>query len=240
MTLTNHHSESEVNQLFSRVAPQYDRMNDLISLGTQRRWRKQLFRELPIHQGDTCLDLCCGTGDLTISLAQRSGRKGRVVGLDFNAEMLALAKQKALTRGVNQQIEWLQADAMHLPFTDDQFNMITIGYGLRNVPDANQVLSEIYRVLAPGGHFACLEMSQPTNPIIKLGWRAYFKLFPYMARLTGAHPQDYQYLQKTAQAFYSADELVQVMRESGFQKVSYHKLNLGAGALHFGQKARIN
>lgn len=236
MALTNHHSENEVNRLFSRVAPRYDRMNNLISLGTQQRWRKQLFRQLPIHQGDDCLDLCCGTGDLTLSLAQRTGISGRVIGLDFNRDMLALAKQKASCQGMGHQIEWLQADAMALPFDENQFEVVTIGYGLRNVPDAEQVLKEIHRVLKPSGHFVCLEMSQPTNPVIKIGWRMYFKIFPYMAKLTGAQPADYQYLQRTAQAFYSADELAQVMRQIGFCNVKYQMLNWGAGALHFGLK----
>ena len=151
MTLTNKVPEKDVHDLFSRVAPNYDKMNDLISLGTQRLWRKKLFKKLQVKPGDFCLDLCCGTGDLTIALAKQVGPSGNVVGLDFNEDMLRLAYDKVLTAGAEKEIQLRQADAMNLPYEDSSFDIVTIGFGLRYVPDAYQVLREVYRVLKPGG-----------------------------------------------------------------------------------------
>lgn len=236
MALTNHHPESEVNRMFSRVAPKYDLMNNVISLGTQKHWRKELFKQVTVLSGMDCLDLCCGTGDLTVELARQAGPSGRVIGLDFNQSMLELAKKKIDRLALNKDIELVQADAMHLPFHDNSFDIVTIGFGLRNVPDVDQVLAEAYRVLKPGGYFGCLEMSQPTNPVIKIGWQAYFKLFPQFARLFGTSVTDYQYLKETAQQFISATELISRMQQVGFSDYFYQQLNLGAGALHVGIK----
>lgn len=222
--------------MFSRVAGKYDLLNNVISLGTQKSWRATLFDQLTLRAGMDCLDLCCGTGDLTIALARQAGPSGRTVGLDFNQEMLALAEQKVRRAGLTKDIELVRADAMALPFPGKMFDVVTIGFGLRNVPDANQVLAEAYRVLKPGGQFACLELSQPTNPLVKAGWRAYFKLFPHLAQLFGGKAADYQYLQTTAQQFVSADQLLQMMQASGFHGCRYTKLNWGAGALHIGKK----
>lgn len=236
MAITNHHSEDEVNQMFSRVAKRYDLMNDVISLGTQRRWRRELFRQIQVRPGMDCLDLCCGTGDLTISLAHQAGPSGRVVGLDFNQEMLTLAADKVARQDLRKDIELVKGDAMRLPFAADSFDVVSIGFGLRNVPDAGQVLAEAWRVLRPGGQFGCLEMSQPSNALVRVGWRAYFKLFPHLAQLFGANVQDYQYLKDTAQQFVSAPKLLKMMKDAGFHHCRYEKLNCGAGALHVGVK----
>lgn len=225
-------TEQQVNHLFTNVAPHYDLLNDVISLGTQRLWRKRLFADLKIKPNDNALDVCCGTGDLAIELAKRIPA-GRVTGLDFNQAMLDLAKDKTKMIG---NLFLIKGDAMHLPFADQQFNIVTIGFGLRNVPDANQALKEIYRVLKPNGQIAILEMSQPTNPIVKLGWQAYFKVFPHLAALAGGNAKNYQYLGQSSQQFVSAHELCQMMKEVGFKRVNYQSLNLGAAALHFGRK----
>ena len=221
MPLTNQHPEEEVNQLFSRVAGKYDLMNNVISLGTQRAWRRVFFTQLDVAGGADCLDLCCGTGDLTIELAKRAGRTGRVIGLDFNQAMLDLAEEKVRDLDLQKDIELVQADAMHLPFADNSFDVVTIGFGLRNVPDANQVLAEVTRVLKPGGVFGCLEMSQPNNPLVRVGWKGYFKLFPLMAKAFGGNYRDKQ-----------------MMEEAGMSSVTVTKLNFGAGAIHIGQKKR--
>ncbi|WP_297815817.1 bifunctional demethylmenaquinone methyltransferase/2-methoxy-6-polyprenyl-1,4-benzoquinol methylase UbiE [uncultured Lactobacillus sp.] len=240
MTLTNKVPEKDVHDLFSRVAPNYDKMNDLISLGTQRLWRKKLFKKLQVKPGDFCLDLCCGTGDLTIALAKQVGPSGNVVGLDFNEDMLRLAYDKVLTAGAEKEIQLRQADAMNLPYEDSSFDIVTIGFGLRNVPDANQVLREVYRVLKPGGKFAVLETSQPTNPIVKVGWKAYFKLFPKFAKLLHSNVSDYQYLSQTTGKFVSATKLKEMFEKAGYQDVTVTKLNLGAGAIHIGVKNKYN
>lgn len=237
MTLTNHHSEHEVNQMFTRLASRYDLMNDVVSLGTQRQWRKKFFRQLPVFEGADSLDLCCGTADLTIKLAQLAGPRGRTVGLDFNAAMLAGGEAKIRQADLSKDIELVQGDAMSLPFGDNQFDFVTIGFGLRNVPDANQVLKEAARVLKPGGYFACIEMSQPTNPVVRLGWKAYFNAFPLLAKVFGGSYQDYTYLKETSMQFVSASKLKQMMEEAGMIDVKVTPLNFGAAAIHVGKKA---
>ena len=138
MTLTNKVPEKDVHDLFSRVAPNYDKMNDLISLGTQRLWRKKLFKKLQVKPGDFCLDLCCGTGDLTIALAKQVGPSGNVVGLDFNEDMLRLAYDKVLTAGAEKEIQLRQADAMNLPYEDSSFDIVTIGLYAVFVSDGSE------------------------------------------------------------------------------------------------------
>lgn len=239
MSLTNKVPEKDVHDLFSRVAPHYDQMNNLISLGTQNGWRKKFLRELKVVPGDFALDLCCGTGDITIALAKQVGPSGNVIGLDFNNDMLELADQKIRKQDLQKEIQLRQGDAMHVPYPDQSFDIVTIGFGLRNVPDADQVLKEIYRVLKPGGKVGILETSQPTNPIVKLGWQTYFKLFPSFARILGAKVSDYQYLSRTTAKFVSAKHLKKMLEEDGFENVQVKKLNLGAGVIHIGIKKKM-
>lgn len=239
MSLTNKVPEKDVHDLFTRVAPHYDQMNNLISLGTQNGWRKKFFKELKVEAGDFALDLCCGTGDLAIALAKQVGPSGNVIGLDFNQKMLGLADKKIRGQNLQKEIQLKQGDAMHLPYPDQSFDIVTIGFGLRNVPDADQVLKEIYRVLKPGGKVGILETSQPTNPIIKLGWESYFKLFPNFAKLLGANVDDYKYLSHTTAKFISATRLKKMLEQNGFKNVTITKLNLGAGAIHIGIKKKM-
>ncbi|KRL90923.1 bifunctional demethylmenaquinone methyltransferase/2-methoxy-6-polyprenyl-1,4-benzoquinol methylase UbiE [Lactobacillus kalixensis] len=233
MSLTNRVSEEEVHNIFSRVAPKYDVMNNIISLGIQKKWRRLFLDTLNPENQNNFLDLCCGTGDSTIDLLKKGDR---VVGLDFNEPMLKIAKRKSKEKKLDESIDWVKGNAMDLPFRDDSFDLVTICFGLRNVPDARQVTSEVYRVLKPGGCFAVLEMSQPTNPVIKLGWNLYFKLFPYFAKLTRNKVADYRYLSKTSKNFFSAVQLKELMEEKGFKDVSVTKLTWGVGAIHIGQK----
>lgn len=240
MSLTNKVPEKDVHDLFTRVAPHYDQMNNLISLGTQKSWRKRFLKELKVAPGDFALDLCCGTGDITIALAKQVGPSGNVIGLDFNQEMLDLAEQKIRQQNLQKEIQLKQGDAMHLPYPDQSFDIVTIGFGLRNVPDANQVLKEIYRVLKPTGKVGVLETSQPTNLLIKLGWKSYFRLFPSFAKLLGANASDYQYLSHTTAEFVSAQHLKEMLVKNGFKNVQVNKLNLGAGAIHIGIKKQMS
>lgn len=236
MSLTNKVPEKDVHDLFTRVALHYDQMNNLISLGTQKGCRKKFLKELKVAPGEFALDLCCGTGDITIALAKQVGPSGNVIGLDFNQEMLDLAEQKIRQQDLQKEIQLKQGDAMELPYPDQSFDIVTIGFGLRNVPDANQVLKEIYRVLKPTGKVGVLETSQPTNPLVKLGWKSYFKLFPSFAKLLGANVSDYQYLSHTTAKFVSAEHLKAMLIKNGFKNVHVDKLNLGAGAIHIGIK----
>lgn len=233
MVLTNHVPEAEVHDLFSRIATKYDEMNNIVSLGIQKQWRRTFFKKLVARPTDRCLDLCCGTGDMTIGLAQRAGN---VIGLDFNQKMLQIAQKKIMQQHLQGSIQLVKGDAMQLPFRRESFDLVTISFGLRNVPDASKTIAEAYRVLKPGGKFAIIEMSQPTNPLVKVGWRAYFKTFPYFAKLTHNAVADYAYLAKTTQAFLSAQQLKELLLRQGFRQVSVTKLTLGTAAIHLAQK----
>lgn len=233
MTLTNHVPEKDVHDLFSRIAPKYDVMNNLVSLGIQKRWRRIFFKKLAVSRNDRCLDLCCGTGDMTIGLARRAGN---IVGLDFNQEMMQVAQKKIMAANLQGSIQLVQGDAMALPFRDQSFDCITICFGLRNVPNAGKTIQEAYRVLKPGGKFGIIEMSQPTNPVVKVGWKAYFRIFPHFAKLTHNTVEDYEYLSKTTKEFLSAQALKDLLLEKGFKSVTVTKLTLGAGAIHIAKK----
>lgn len=233
MSLTNKVPEEKVNELFSRVAPKYDVMNNVVSLGIQNLWRRQFLKSLKINSQAQCLDLCCGTADSTIDLAQRAKF---TVGLDFNAQMLKIADQKVKARNLQPKICLVNGDAMDLKFAPETFDDVTICFGLRNVPDAGKTISESYRVLKPGGKLGILEMSQPTNPIIKVGWRAYFKIFPYFAHFACSEVADYQYLSQTSKEFLTAAQLKKLLKQKGFTQVVVKKLTGGAGAIHIATK----
>lgn len=237
MALTNHTPEQSVQAIFDKIAPQYDQMNSVISLGTHHVWRKRVMTMMAVRPGDFALDLCCGTGDWTLALAHAVGPAGRVVGLDFSPVMLQEATAKVRAAKLNDRITLRQGDAMHLPYPDNSFNVVTIGFGLRNVPDANQVLREMARVVKPGGQVVCLETSQPTNPVIHAGWQVYFgHLVPLMGSVVAHHYQAYNYLQRSTHDFVSVDQLAAMFTATGLTRVSYTAFNLGAAAVHFGYK----
>lgn len=237
MALTNHTPEQSVQAIFDKIAPQYDQMNSVISLGTHHVWRKRVMTMMAVRPGDFALDLCCGTGDWTLALAHAVGPAGRVVGLDFSPVMLQEATAKVRAAKLNDRITLRQGDAMHLPYPDNSFNVVTIGFGLRNVPDANQVLREMARVVKPGGQVVCLETSQPTNPVIHAGWQVYFgHLVPLMGSVVAHHYQAYNYLQRSTHDFVSVDQLAAMFTAAGLTRVSYTAFNLGAAAVHFGYK----
>lgn len=227
--LTNKIPEKDVNQMFTRVAPKYDLMNNVVSLGTQKLWRRKFIKQLRLNNDSLCLDLCCGTGDSTIDLAKKAKL---TTGLDFNQKMLQLAHQKLVKKHLQAKIKLVQGDAMALPFAANSFDCVTICFGLRNVPDAAKTVAEALRVLKPGGEFAILEMSQPKNPLVKFGWKSYFKMFPYLAKLTGSQVKDYQYLSKSSREFLSAEALKKLLEQTGFVQTAFIKLNFGAGAIH--------
>lgn len=236
MSLTNNTPETKVESLFDKIADNYDSMNSLISLGNHKHWRKLVMRQLIVQPGTFAIDVCCGTGDWTIALAKAVGPSGQVVGLDFSEEMLKIAEKKVRAAGLQDRVTFVKGDAMHLPYDTNKFDLATIGFGLRNVPDADQVLHEMTRVIHNRGQVACLETSKPTNPIIKIGWKAYFKLVPIMAKLTVNKYHEYSYLQRTTAEFVSAAKLVEMFQDAGLTDVSYRQFTFGAAAFHLGTK----
>lgn len=226
-----------VQGIFDGLAKDYDKMNDIISLGTHRSWRAKTMASIDIPKNGQILDVAAGTGDWTIALAKELGDKGHVTGFDLSSEMLAVTREKVREAGVSFWVTLTQGNAMELPYEDDTFDLVTIGFGLRNLPDAEKGMQELYRVLKPGGQLVVLETSQPDNPVIKPFWKMYFKgVMPMMGKVFAHDKDSYDYLEKTTEEFMSFTALADLMRETGFKTVAYQRFNFGAAAAHFGIK----
>lgn len=226
--------ERHVHEVFEKISGNYDQMNSVISFQQHSKWRKDTMEKMDVQPGTAALDVCCGTGDWTIALADAVGPGGSVTGLDFSQNMLDVGIEKTKSY---PQVEMIRGNAMELPFPDDSFHYVTIGFGLRNVPDYEKVLSEMYRVLKPGGVIACLETSQPNNMLFKPAFRFYFRfIMPTFGRLFAKSYKEYSWLQESAKDFPGMKELAKLFDRIGFKDVKYKPYTGGAAALHLGTK----
>lgn len=231
-------SKSHVHGVFERIAPKYDLMNDLISFRRHKAWRKFTMKKMNVAPGQTALDLCCGTCDWTIALADASVT-GKIVGLDFSQNMLDVGAAKVEKLGLNKQITLVQGNAMSLPFEDNTFDFVTIGFGLRNVPDYLQVLNEMRRVVRPGGKVVCLEVSKPTWQPFKAMYNLYFeRLLPLMGKFIAKSFQEYKWLPESLKMFPGRQQLAELFEEAGLQQVKAYPLTGGVAALHMGTKEK--
>jgi demethylmenaquinone methyltransferase / 2-methoxy-6-polyprenyl-1,4-benzoquinol methylase len=212
--------------MFDRIAPVYDFMNHAMTMGLDRRWRR-LAALAVVQPGDRVLDSCCGTGDLAIAAA-RAG--GRVTGLDFSEAMLERARRKA------PELEWLHGDALALPFEDASFDVVTVGFGIRNVADLEAGLRELARVLEPGGRLAVLEITRPRG-LLRPFFRIWFDVLIPAAGKVLPGGAAYTYLPASVRRFPGPEDLAGVLREAGFAAVSYRLLAGGIVALHVGERA---
>ncbi|KAB2954609.1 demethylmenaquinone methyltransferase [Heliorestis acidaminivorans] len=229
--------ERYIQSTFSSIAGHYDAMNQWMTFYLDRRWRKKtaLISAVPIK--GRALDVCCGTGELSHCLAEQVSLQGEVTALDFNEDMLAVARKKQQKNRIHGNITFLQGNAMELPFDDNSFDTATIGFGLRNVPDFRQVLGEMMRVIRPGGTVVSLETAKPDAFIIKDMHKLYVKqLVPLLDKLSGGPKGPYAWLARSAQSFLPQEELAQEFRALGLEKVRYHNLLGGAVAIHVGFK----
>ncbi|WP_062104804.1 demethylmenaquinone methyltransferase [Bacillus niameyensis] len=230
--------EERVHGVFENIYQNYDKMNSIISFQQHKKWRRETMKKMDVRLGQSALDLCCGTGDWTISLAQTVGETGRVVGLDFSQNMLKVAKEKIAQEQLSN-VELIQGNAMELPFEDDQFDYVTIGFGLRNVPDYLQVLKEMQRVLKPGGMAVCLETSQPVIPIYRELYYFYFRyMMPLMGKYFAKSFKEYSWLQESARDFPGMEKLAQMFWQVGFVNVIYKPFSGGVAAAHIGIKEK--
>lgn len=225
--------ETYVQALFQRISPHYDLMNDLMTLGMHRLWKYQAIRQLNIQPQETVLDLCCGTGDLALSIAKNHAVKS-VIGLDFCEPMLDIARQRGQKAQLN--VQFLQGDALALPFENDSIDKIIVGYGLRNVKDYERCLGELYRVTRPGGKLVILDMSHP-QPWADTLTKAYrFVLMPLLGKFIANDPDAYRYLSHSIAFFPNQQGLVQLLEKTGWHAVGYVNHMGGVCARHWGQK----
>jgi demethylmenaquinone methyltransferase / 2-methoxy-6-polyprenyl-1,4-benzoquinol methylase len=221
--------------MFDRIAGIYDLMNTAMTAGLHHRWRKRAADRAQLFPGQAALDVCCGTGDLALELASRVGPSGEVIGCDFSQPMLELARKKAGRRGRDGvRFEW--ADALALPYEDSRFDAATIGFGARNLADLERGLSEMTRVLEPGGRLVILEITQPRRPPLSLFYSLWFdRVVPVLGSLAGDRAA-YTYLPQSVRSFPSPQGLAAKMDAAGLREIRYTILAGGIIAIHSGSK----
>ena len=225
--------EKLVNSVFSQVYKKYDLMNDIMSLGIHRIWKKNLLDWMNPQPGDSLVDVASGTGDVAKLFTKRLSNESEIACVEPNKEMFKLGKSN-LDNFKN--ITWYKAAAEKLPFKDDSFNFYSISYGLRNVNNINLSLKEAFRVLKPGGRFMCLEFSKIDNEIFNLLYKQYSKVIPLFGKYVVGSSEPYNYLVKSIEEFLNQDQLIELMKYNGFSNVEYRNLSNGISAIHSGWK----
>lgn len=220
-----------VSSVFSSVAQRYDLMNDLMSLGTHRLFKRMLVELSGARSGHRILDLAGGTGDIAALLAPIVGADGQVVLADRNAQMMTVGRDRLLDQG-HANIEFCQLTAEQLPFADGSFDAVTLGFGIRNFTDKDAALRELRRVLKPGGALLVLEFSTPKAPLLKAAYTGFQGLWPAMGRLVAGDSESYRYLVESIRVHPDQKALKLMMRDAGFASVTYHNLIGGIAAIH--------
>jgi demethylmenaquinone methyltransferase/2-methoxy-6-polyprenyl-1,4-benzoquinol methylase len=233
MNIYNQDKTKLVNSVFSKVHKNYDLMNDLMSLGVHRLWKKNLINWMNPQPGNQIIDVAAGTGDLARMASKKNDNKNRFCCVEPNMEMFATGKEKL--RNLSN-IKWYLNSAEKLPFKENTFDFYTISYGIRNVTDINQCLKEAYRVLKPGGRFFCLEFSKVENEILNLLYQKYSKLIPLIGRMIVGSKQPYDYLVDSIEKFYTQYELVDLLKDNRFSNIEFRNLSNGISAIHSGWK----
>ncbi len=226
-----------VRGVFDSVAQKYDVMNDLMSLGIHRVWKRIAIQLANVREGDHVLDLAGGTGDLTLLFEKRVGPKGRVVLADINAQMLRTGRDRLIDKGLVNNISFAQVNAECLPFEDNTFDCVCIGFGLRNVTDKDAAIRSMLRVLKPGGRLIVLEFSHPTDPITEKVYDFYsFNLLPKIGKWVADDEDSYRYLAESIRMHPKQDELKRMMEDAGFENCEYFNMTQGIVAVHRGYK----
>jgi demethylmenaquinone methyltransferase / 2-methoxy-6-polyprenyl-1,4-benzoquinol methylase len=223
----------QVNRMFDRVAGNYDALNSVMTAGLHHRWRERAAARAELSTGDSALDICCGTGDLALELSGQVSPGGRVIGCDFSEPMLDLAREKAAERqAAGVRFEW--ADALQLPYDGERFDAVTVGFGARNLADLDRGLSEMARVLKPGGRAVILEITQPLRPPLSIFYSLWFdRIVPLLGSFS-SDSEAYSYLPESVRSFPSPRGLAEKMDRAGFERIRYTVLAGGIIAIHSG------
>ena len=228
--------EERVHHVFEKIYNNYDKMNTVISFQRHKAWRKDTMKKMNVQKGSKALDVCCGTADWTLALADAVGSTGEVYGLDFSQNMLKIGLRKINERNLDQA-KLVHGNAMSLPFDDNTFDYVTIGFGLRNVPDYMQVLKEMKRVVKPGGQVVCLETSQPTLIGFRQIYFLYFRyIMPFFGKVFAKSYKEYSWLQESAKDFPGMKELATMFKNAGLENIIVKPYTFGVAAMHIGYK----
>jgi demethylmenaquinone methyltransferase/2-methoxy-6-polyprenyl-1,4-benzoquinol methylase len=228
---------SKVAGVFHSVASKYDVMNDLMSFGIHRVWKRYTIEMSGVRHGHHVLDLAGGTGDLAAKFARIVGQEGSVTVADINDSMLKVGRERLIDKGIAGNVQYVQANAECLPFPDNYFDAITIAFGLRNVTDKDAALRSMYRVLKPGAPLLILEFSKPESAVLSKIYDTYsFRLLPFMGKVIADDAESYRYLAESIRMHPDQETLKDMMSEAGFEKCEYFNLTGGVVALHRGYK----
>lgn len=223
--------------IFDSLAQNYDLANSIMSFGAHHYWRRYAVTRTGLEPGRTALDLCCGTGMITADLAKRVGSTGRITGMDLSGEMLTVARKRLMKLGLSGRVNLIQGNVARLPFPEKTFDCVTIGYGLRNVPDPEQVITESHRVLKPGGVIVAIESAKPILPLFRTAYYAYLKYWvPLMGKVICHNQPAYCYLCDSILDFPSPPVIADLFHRVGFGDVKYSLLTLGIIAIFTGKK----
>jgi len=234
--------EEYVRTLFDQIAENYDQMNTVMSAGQWQNWHREFVLHTDAQPGDRVLDVACGTADLSMLSAAQVSPGGAVIGIDFSEKMLEVGRRRVVNTPYNDMITLQWGNAMDLPFDDNSFDGVTMGWAMRNVSSIPQTLSEIYRVLRPGGRFVCLEAAKPYSTLVRLGfflyWKSVLPLIDWAVLKTGrqAKVRPYTYLSRSLDNYPFPNELERMFRQAGFRAVDSKLLMMGTVAIHYGTK----
>lgn len=229
--------QKKVADVFHSVASKYDLMNDLMSFGVHRLWKRYTIELSGVRAGNSVLDIAGGTGDLSYAFARKVGPEGQVVLADINESMLKVGRDRLADRGIAGNLETVQANAESLPFDDNRFDVVSIAFGLRNVTHKEKALAEMQRVLKPGGRLLVLEFSKPRNELLSRAYDFYsFQALPRMGSMVTGDADSYRYLAESIRMHPDQETLKAMMNDAGLERVQYHNLTGGIVALHRGVK----
>lgn len=232
--------EEYLHSIFKAIAKKYDTINTVLSLNQDKYWRKFAVEQAGLKQGGTALDVCCGTGMITREMAKKVGSTGKVIGLDFCEEMLEVANRELLESPYGNCIEYVQGNAMDLPFPDNMFDSVTIGFGLRNVPDMRKTIREMMRVVKPGGRVVSLEFTKPNVPVFKQIYDFYFdKWVPFLGRFRVGSTRPYKYLHNSWKAVPDQKHLRDEFARQGLEEATFYELTGGVVSVHVGVKPAV-